>query len=117
MICRESEERDSIILQIIKKGAFMQPDIVCYTVAFLCGHDIKNTGVQIPLQHFDSRAKEEEHRKKRFEVLVQSALFSVCCMHSYCNWHGRDYLKITTMGTMCSDCMFCFIHELKGLMY
>mgnify|MGYP003598150573 FL=1 len=41
----------------------------------------------------------------------------VCCMHAYCNWHGRDYLKVTTMGTMCSDCMFCFIHELKGLMY
>lgn len=41
----------------------------------------------------------------------------VCCTNSYCDWHGRDYLKHTSMGTMCGDCIHCFIHELKGLQY
>ena len=48
---------------------------------------------------------------------LDGSLYCVCCTHYYCNWHGRDYLKVTTIGTICGDCIHCLILEFKGLQY
>lgn len=48
---------------------------------------------------------------------IKGCMTCVHCFQTYCDWHGRDYLKQSTIGDLCGDCVFQLAHELKGLMY
>lgn len=41
----------------------------------------------------------------------------VCCHQRFCDWHGRDYLKMTMVGKLCGDCMYLLTRELIKLKF